>query len=138
MPDKTLGEIALLAHTEAEGYLPSDRWEAAANAVAEECRKIAAAESKWPEWRPMKTAPRGSEDIDDTSHPDYIKPPKILLRFGDEDISVAYWDWYYAEGGYGCTDGFAWISSPGGEPLNLIFSAEPDGWLPLPSILRSS
>ncbi len=83
-------------------------------------------------WRDIASAPRGSEDIDDTRDPAYVKPPRILLRFGNEAVAIAYWDWYYAEGGHGYRDGFAWIGPECGEPLNLHYSAAPDGWMPLP------
>lgn len=84
-------------------------------------------------WQPMETAPRGNgEGNADTTDPDYIAPPRILLRFGEEGIAIAYWDWYYAEGGWGFTDGFAWIEPFSGEPLNLHYSTEPDGWMELP------
>jgi hypothetical protein len=63
----------------------------------------------------------------------YVSPPRILLRFGEEGVAIAYWDWYYAEGGHGYRDGFAWIEPYSGEPLNLHYSAEPDGWMSLPS-----
>lgn len=83
-------------------------------------------------WMAMDSAPKGSEGIDDTRDPAYVKPTRILLRFGEEGVSVAYWDWAYAEGGYYCRDGFAWIEPVSGEPLNLTYSTAPDGWLPLP------
>ena len=76
-------------------------------------------------WQPMKTAPKGSGDADSES-------PRILLRFGEEAVAIAHWDWYYAEGGRGCLDGFAWIEPHSGEPLNMHYSAEPDGWMELP------
>jgi hypothetical protein len=83
------------------------------------------------QWQPMETAPKPSaEPIKDlrSAKP----PPRVLLRFGSEAVSVAYWDWYYAEGGNGCTDGFAWIEPCSGEALNLHYSTPPDGWMPLP------
>lgn len=83
-------------------------------------------------WRDIASAPKGSEDIDGTRDPAYVKPPRILLRFGNEAVAIAYWDWYYAEGGHGYRDGFAWIGPECGEPLNLHYSAAPDGWMPLP------
>lgn len=82
-------------------------------------------------WLPMESAPKGvySEYITD---PEYVAPPEILLRFGDEAISVARWEFYYADGGSGYTDGFAWTEPCSGEPLNLHYSTAPDGWMPLP------
>lgn len=75
-------------------------------------------------WQPMDTAPK-PEGVE--------RAPRILLRFGDEAVSVAYWDWYYAEGGAGYIDGFAWIEPCSGDPLNLHYNAPPDGWMPLPA-----
>lgn len=84
-------------------------------------------------WQPMETAPKGNGGIHaDTRDPGYIAPPKILMRFGKEGVAIVYWDWYYAEGGSGYRDGCAWIISPGGEPVNLHYSTEPDGWMELP------
>lgn len=82
------------------------------------------------EWQPIKTAPKGggADRVDD---PKWVKPPRILLRFGDEAVSVAYWDWSYAEGGDGYRDGFAWIEPCSAEPLNLHYSTPPDAWAPI-------
>lgn len=71
------------------------------------------------EWQSIETAPKGDAD-------------RVLLRFGDEAVSVAYWDLYYAEGGNGCTNGFAWVEPCSGDPLDLHYSTAPDGWMPLP------
>lgn len=79
------------------------------------------------EWQPIETAPKTNPDAEVAE-----KPIRILLRFGTEGVAIAYWDWYYAEGGHGCRDGFAWIEPHAGEPLNLHYSEEPDGWAPLP------
>lgn len=84
------------------------------------------------DWMPIETAPKGGGAIY-TTDPNWVEPPKILVKFGDEAISVAYWDWYYAEGGGGYTDGFAWVEPCSGEPLNLHYSSNPDGWMPLPT-----
>ena len=83
-------------------------------------------------WLPIETAPKGG-GAELVTDPKWVAPPKILLRFGDEAISVAYWDWYYAEGGSGHTNGFAWVEPCSGDPLNLHYSTPPDGWMPLPS-----
>lgn len=83
------------------------------------------------EWQPMETAPKGSGPDLLVTDPQYVAPPQILLLFEGGDVSVAYWDWYYAEGGHGCTDGFAWIEPCSGEQLNLHYN-EPVGWMPLP------
>jgi hypothetical protein len=82
------------------------------------------------EWQPMETAPKGGE-AQFVTDPYWIEPPKILLLF-DGDICVGYWDSYYAEGGFECTDGFAWIEPCSGEPLNLHYGI-PKAWAPLPS-----
>lgn len=82
------------------------------------------------DWQPMETAPKGG-GADDTRDCAWVEPPKILLRFGEESISVAYWEWYYAEGGDGFTNGFAWVEPCSGEPLDLHYTTEPDGWLSL-------
>lgn len=84
------------------------------------------------DWLPMDSAPKGS-GMGLVTTPDYIEPPRILLRFGAEAVSVAYWDWYFAEGGDGCTDGFAWIEPCSGDPLNLSYTTPPDAWMPIPA-----
>ncbi len=83
------------------------------------------------EWQPIETAPKGG-GAELVTDPKWTEPPTILLRFGSEAISVAYWDWYYAEGGRGFTDGFAWIEPSSGKPLNLFYSEAPTHWMPLP------
>lgn len=86
------------------------------------------------EWQPIEAAPKGG-GAELVTDPNWVQPPKILLRFGDEAISVAYWDWYYAEGGYGHTNGFAWIEPCSGEPLDLHYNTPPTHWMPLPESL---
>ena len=83
------------------------------------------------QWKPIETAPKGvcAQTITD---PEYVEPPTLLLRFGDEAVSVAYWDWYYADGGAGCTDGLAWVEPCSGDQLNLHYSTAPTHWMPLP------
>ena len=84
-------------------------------------------------WRPINTAPKGNGDaIRDRHDLDYVEAPKILLRFGDEAVAIGYWDWYYAEGGRGFRDGFAWVCQEFGEPLNLKYSTAPTHWASLP------
>lgn len=83
-------------------------------------------------WRPIETAPKGG-GAEMRTDPRWVDPPKILIRFGDEAVSVAYWDWYYAEGGHGCTTGFAWVEPCSGETLDLHYTTPPDGWMPLPA-----
>ena len=80
-------------------------------------------------WQPMETAPRGG-GADMVTDPGWVKPPRILLKFKDEVVSVAYWDFYYAEGGAGYVDGFAWIEPCSGEPLHWHYG-EPTGWAAL-------
>jgi hypothetical protein len=82
------------------------------------------------EWNSMDTAPKGG-GADLVTDPEYVKPPLVLLLFPADKVSVAYWDWYYAEGGNGCTDGVAWIEPISSEPLHMYYE-EPIGWLPLP------
>lgn len=81
-------------------------------------------------WQPMSTAPKGG-GAERTDDPNWVDPPMILLKFGSLGVSVASWCHSHAEGGYYCTDGFAWIEPCSGDPLNQHFDAEPDGWLPL-------
>lgn len=83
-------------------------------------------------WQSMDTAPNGG-GAELVTDPKWVEPPRILIQFGDEAISVAYWDWYYAEGGNGCTDGFAWVEPCSAEQLNLHYTTPPTGWMPLPA-----
>jgi hypothetical protein len=78
----------------------------------------------------METAPKGG-GADSVNDPNWVEPPKILLFFDDGEVSVAYWEWYYAAGGGGCTDGFAWVEPVSGETLKAYYG-EPIGWLPIP------
>lgn len=77
-------------------------------------------------WQPIETAPKGggAERITD---PAWIEPPIILLKSG-EGIAVCYWDWYFAEGGSGFTDGCAWIENFTGEPINLHWTDPVTEW----------
>ena len=85
---------------------------------------------KLKDFKSMETAPKGSGPgaVDD---PKYIEPPKILLLFEGGEISVGFWDWYYAEGGNGYEGGEAWIEPISGEMLDSHYYA-PVGWMPLP------
>lgn len=82
-------------------------------------------------FQPMSAAPKGG-GANLVTDPAYIKPPHILLLFQEDNISVGYWDWYYAEGGYGYEGGEAWIEPVSGSRLDLHYGA-PIGWMPLPS-----
>ena len=82
------------------------------------------------EWKTIDTAPKGG-GADLVTDPKYVKPPKILLLFACQNISVGHWDWYYAEGGNGYEGGEAWIEPCSGERLDLIFD-KPTHWMSLP------
>lgn len=82
-------------------------------------------------WQTIETAPKGG-GADDVRDPAWIEPPHILIKFGTEAVSVARWDWYYAEGGNGYVDGFAWIEPCSGEALNRHYSTPPTHWMPIP------
>ena len=79
----------------------------------------------------IDTAPKGG-GADLVTDPNYVNPPKILLFFDDGNISVGYWDAYYAEGGRGYEGGLAWIEPISGERLDMHYDS-PIGWLPLPN-----
>jgi hypothetical protein len=78
----------------------------------------------------MDTAPKGG-GAEYVTDPNWVEPPRILMKFKGGQVSVAYWDWYHAEGGAGYRDGFAWIEPCSGEQLNLHYG-QPIGWMPLP------
>lgn len=82
------------------------------------------------EWQPIETAPKGggAESVKD---PNYVDAPKILLYFGEGVVSVAYWDWSFADGGHYCSDGFAWLEPCSGDALNMHYN-DPTHWMPLP------
>jgi hypothetical protein len=82
-------------------------------------------------WLPIESAPKGG-GAELVTDPSWVEPPRILIRFGDEAVSVAYWDWYYAEGGRGYRNGFAWIEPCSGDPLDLHYTTPPTHWVPLP------
>lgn len=75
-------------------------------------KAIAAWNTRATGWRPIEEAPK-------------LDGKRLLLRLGEEGVSVAYWDAYYSEGGRGCTDGFAWIEPCSGDPLNLHYKTPP-------------
>jgi hypothetical protein len=81
------------------------------------------------EWLPIETAPRGSgeDGPGQTTHPDYIAPPKLLLATA-EGIVVGYYDWYYHPGyGAGAEPGESvWRDHDGGRTYEVTH------WMPLP------
>lgn len=83
------------------------------------------------EWQDISTAPKGggAEFVTDQN---WVAPPDILLCFRGGERRVGHWDWFYADGGYGCTDGIAWIEPCSGEQLNLYYDA-PTHWHLLPA-----
>lgn len=86
------------------------------------------------EWRPIDTAPKGG-GADLVSDPNWVEPPRILLWFPNERKMICgYWDWYYAEGGWGHkeTGGCAWVGNDSYEPLVLSYGP-PTHWRELPA-----
>ncbi len=82
-------------------------------------------------WQPIESAPKGG-GAERTDDPAWVEPPKILLLFEDENISVGYWDWYYAEGvGHGYQGCQAWVEPCSGELLDMHYN-DPISWMPLP------
>lgn len=69
-------------------------------------------------WKSMDSAPKDEEQI-------YI----FCKESGT--AAVGYWDAYYAKGGRGYTDGYAWIEPTSGEPLELHYGLATH-WKPLP------
>ena len=75
-------------------------------------------------WQPIETAPKPSSE---TAEP---APRIIVASISSDFMSVAYWDWYYAEGGGGHHAGLsAWIEPHSGESVSYHF--EPTHWRPL-------
>ena len=81
-------------------------------------------------WQPIATAPKGSgpDGPDDTTHPDYVKPPPLLLACA-EGLVVGRYEWYYHAGyGHGAESGVsAWREPLSDEPIQ-----DPTDWQPLP------
>ena len=80
-------------------------------------------------WKLIETAPKGSgaNGPGDTRHPDYVKPPRLLL-FVDGRTEIGYYDWYYHDGyGMGAHERqTAWVHS--GDDV------EPTHWAELPQL----
>jgi len=55
----------------------------------------------------------------------------FLLLFPGGEVSVGYWDAYYAEGGRGCINGYAWIEPCSAEALDLLYDPHTH-WMILP------
>ena len=83
------------------------------------------------EWQTMDTAPKGG-GAEYTTDPNWVVPPKILLIFADDEMCVCYWEWHYAEGGWGYDGRPAWVEPCSGD-LVVIHYGEPVGWQPLPT-----
>jgi hypothetical protein len=81
-------------------------------------------------WQPIETAPKGSgeDGPGNTTHPDYIEPPRVLLMTAEGPM-VGFYDWYYHPG-YGAG------GDSGESPWRAVGSYEqcyaPTHWMPLP------
>lgn len=82
------------------------------------------------QWRPIETAPKGG-GAEMVTDPAWVEPPTIMLLFAGGVVSMARWEWYYAEGGRGYTDGVAWVEPCSSEMLHLHYGM-PLKWLPSP------
>ncbi len=81
-------------------------------------------------WQPIETAPKGG-GADMVTDPKWVEPPKILVYCECGNISVVYWEYYYAKNGHGCSDGIAWTEPISGEPITGWYK-EPTHWMSLP------
>lgn len=80
-------------------------------------------------WKPFDTAPKDDGHYEGQK---YIPSARILIRFGDEAVSVAYYSAYHDIGGRGANDPvFPWIEPCSGEALNLHFTTPPSHWMAL-------
>ncbi len=71
------------------------------------------------DWQPMETSPKTGYQ-------------RVLLLFSGGEVSVGYWDAYYAESGRGYVlGGTAWIEPCSAERLDLHYDP-PVAWMPLP------
>ena len=82
--------------------------------------------------QPIETAPKGG-GARRTTDPSWVEPPNILLFFDGNKASIGHWDWFYAEGGNGCTDGVAWVEDLTGERLSSHYG-QPTHWMSLEDI----
>lgn len=88
-------------------------------------------------WLPVESAPKGG-GADYRTDPAWTDPPLILMKFPGGEISVARWEWYYAEGGCGYVEGLdAWVEPVSGEQLCLQYGTA-DGWQPLPPAIDTA
>jgi hypothetical protein len=102
-----------------------------ADVVAENARLRAENERLRAEgWRPIETAPKGGGAAMMTD-PSWVDPPRVILLFAGGEVAIGRWDYYYDEGGCGCTDGIAWVDPVSDELLALHYDA-PIRWMPLP------
>lgn len=76
-------------------------------------------------WQPIETAPKESAILVTFAAGD------IRASMTSPGIMVAYWDAYYAEGGYGYHGGSGWTDAHSGAGCHLHYG-EPTHWQPLP------
>ena len=68
----------------------------------------------------------------ETLHGKSLEPgTRILLMFAGEQVSVAYWDLYYAPGGRGYRGLEAWVEPVSGELLQGEYGL-PIAWMQIP------
>lgn len=92
--------------------------------------KLRAGPRRLSPWLPIATAPKGG-GAERTDDPKWVEPPELLMAFEDGTIEICYWDWYYAPGGNGYTEGVsAWIGASGEQVAR--FQGDPIAWMPLP------
>lgn len=82
------------------------------------------------DWQPIETAPKGG-GADLVTSPNWVEPPPLLLLFEDGVMCICRWEWSYAEGGYYCTNGKAWVDCMTGERACDYFG-DPTHWMPPP------
>jgi len=89
-------------------------------------------------WIPIESAPKGggansTTNPNNTAGSDWTVPPNILLHFKDGQVSVGYWDWFYADGGQYFNGELPWVESFNNEQLSERYGA-PTHWMPLPRL----